>query len=88
MTAKDYINRLTEFKTEERLDVVKKFFKGNDGITKPFGVKFGDVFKTAKEFTQMPLNEINKLLDDEHYEIRMGAVSIMDFQAKSKKTTT
>ncbi len=86
MTAKEYINRLSEFKTEERINVVKKFFKGNDGTTRPFGVKFGDVFKTAKEFTQMPLNEINKLLDDDHYEIRMGAVSIMDFQAKSKKT--
>lgn len=86
MTAKDYITRLSEFKSEERLDVVKKFFKGNDGSTKAFGVKFGDVFKTAKEFTEMSLSEINKLLDNEHYEIRMGAVSIMDFQAKSKKT--
>lgn len=86
MTAENYIKRLSEFKTEERLDVVRKFFKGKDGITKPFGVKFGDVFKTAKEFTQMSLKEINKLLDDDHYEIRMGAVSIMDFQAKSKKT--
>ena len=86
MTAKDYISRLSEFKTEERIDIVKKFFKGNDGITKPFGVKFGDVFKTAKEFIEMPLIEINKLLDNDYYEIRMGAVSIMDFQAKSKKT--
>lgn len=87
MTAKDYIDRLSEFKAEERIDIVKKFFKGNDGITKPFGVKFGDVFKTAKEFTEMPLTEINKLLDNDHYEIRMGAVSIMDFQAKAKKTS-
>ncbi|MFP2996837.1 DNA alkylation repair protein [Spongiivirga sp. MCCC 1A20706] len=86
MTAKDFIKRLSEFRTEERLDVVEKFFKGNDGITKPFGVKFGDVFKIAKEFIEMPLSEINKLLDNEYYEIRMGAVSIMDFQAKSKKT--
>lgn len=87
MTAKEYIKQLSEFKTEERMDVVKKFFKGNDGITKPFGVKFGDVFKTAKEFINMPLSEINKLLDNDHYEIRMGAVSIMDFQAKSKRTS-
>lgn len=35
----------------------------------------------------MPLSEINKLLDNEYYEIRMGAVSIMDYQAKSKKTS-
>lgn len=86
MTAEDYIKRLSEFKSEKELNKVEKFFKGNDGVTKSFGVKFGDVFKTAKEFSQMSLTEINKLLDSEYYEVRMGAVSIMDFQAKSKKT--
>jgi 3-methyladenine DNA glycosylase AlkD len=35
----------------------------------------------------MPLKEIEILLDSDFYEIRMGAVSIMDFQAKHKKTT-
>lgn len=87
MTAKEYIARLSEFKSEKERNKVEKFFKGNDGVTKSLGVKFGDVFKTAKEFIEMPLSEINKLLDNDHYEIRMGAISIMDFQAKSKKTT-
>ncbi|WP_420579929.1 DNA alkylation repair protein [Reichenbachiella sp.] len=87
MTAKEYIDKLSEFKSEKELKKVEKFFKGNDGVTKPFGVKFGDVFKTAKDFIEMPLSEINILLDSEYYEIRMGAVSIMDFQAKSKKST-
>lgn len=87
MTAKEYINKLSEFKTEKELNKADKFFKGNDGVTKSFGVKFGDVFKTAKEFVELPLSEINKLLDSEYYEVRMGAVSIMDFQAKSKKTS-
>lgn len=86
MTAKEYIERLSEFKSEKELNKAAKFFKGNDGVTKSFGVKFGDVFKTAKEFTGMTLSEINKLLDSDYYEVRMGAVSIMDFQAKSKKT--
>ncbi len=87
MTAKQFIKELGKFKKHRELDKVSKFFKGNDGVTKAFGVKFGDVFKVAKQFTEMPLNEINKLLDSEYYEIRMGAVSIMDFQAKDKKTT-
>lgn len=87
MTAKDYISRLSEFKSKKEGNKVEKFFKGDDGVTKSFGVKFGDVFKTAKKFTEMPLSEINKLLDNDHYEIRMGAVSIMDYQAKSKKTS-
>ena len=87
MTAKEYIERLSEFKSAKELNKAEKFFKGNDGVTESFGVKFGDVFKTAKEFVEMPLSEINRLLDSNYYEVRMGAVSIMDFQAKSKKTS-
>ncbi|WP_262708359.1 DNA alkylation repair protein [Chryseobacterium sp. CH21] len=85
MTAKEFIETLALFKNEKELSKVEKFFKGNDGITKSFGVKFGDVFNTAKEFSMMSLDEINKLLDSDFYEVRMGAVSIMDYQARSKK---
>ena len=87
MTAKQFIKELGKLKKDREPDKVSKFFKGNDGVTKPFGVRFGDVFKVAKQFTEMSLNEINKLLDSEYYEIRMGAVSIMDFQARDKKTS-
>ncbi len=87
MTAKEFIETLALFKNEKELNKVQKFFKGNDGVTKSFGVKFGDVFTTAKEFSMMSLDEINKLLDSDFYEVRMGAVSIMDFQARSKKTS-
>lgn len=46
-----------------------------------------DIFELAKHFIKIPLNEIKKLLQSEYYEVRMGAVSIMDFQARNKKTT-
>lgn len=88
LTANDFIETLAQYKSDNEYDKVEKYFKGNDGITKPFGVKFRDIFSTAEEFTQMPINEIEILLESEFYEIRMGAVSIMDFQAKHKKTTT
>lgn len=87
MTAGQFIEKLSTFRNEKEIDKVDKFFKGNDGVTKPFGVKFGDVFKTAKAFSAMPIEEINKLLDSDFYEVRMGAVSIMDFQAGNKKTS-
>lgn len=87
MTAKEFIETLALFKNEKELNKVDKFFKGNDGVTKSFGVKFGDVFTTANEFSEMPLAEINKLLDSDFYEVRMGAVSIMDFQVGGKKTS-
>lgn len=85
MTAAQFIEKLSTFRNEKEIDKVEKFFKGNDGVTKHFGVKFGDVFSTAKEFSGMSLEEMNKLLDSDFYEVRMGAVSIMDFQAGNKK---
>ncbi len=87
MNAIDFINKLSLHIEEKELDKANKFFKGNDGKTKALGVRFGTVFKLAKDFINMPLREIEELLESDYYEMRMGAVSIMDFQARSKKTT-
>lgn len=87
MKAEDFIKKLTEKSGERPKKDVLKFFKEDDNETDAIGVKFGTVFKLAKEFTDLPLTEINKLLDSKYYEIRMGAVSIMDFQAKKKSTS-
>jgi 3-methyladenine DNA glycosylase AlkD len=51
-----------------------------------WGVRMGQVFALAKEFIDMPLDEVEKLLESPVHEARVGAVSIMDFQARSKKT--
>jgi 3-methyladenine DNA glycosylase AlkD len=51
------------------------------------GVRMGQVFALAKESMNMPLDEVEKLLESPIHEARVGAVSIMDFQARSKKTT-
>jgi hypothetical protein len=45
-----------------------------------------ELFALAKAFTQMPLEEVEKLLDNKSYDARMGAVCIMDFQARIKKS--
>ncbi len=51
------------------------------------GVRMGQVFALAKEFMDMPLDEVETMLESPFHEMRVGAVSIMDFQARSKKTT-
>src|SRR5215216_590011 len=51
------------------------------------GVRMGQVFALAKESMDMSLEEVEKLLESWLHEMRVGAVSIMDFQARSKKTT-
>jgi DNA alkylation repair enzyme len=86
-TAKQFLGELNKIKTDKELDKLQKYFKGDDGVTKALGVKFGDIFKLAEKHSDMALSEINVLLDNKYYEVRMGAVSIMDFQAKSKKTS-
>ena len=58
-----------------------------DGEDVVWGVRMGQVFALAKQFVHMPLEEIEKLLESPIHEARVGAVSIMDFQARSKKTT-
>ena len=87
MRAEDFIEQLSKHITGSEKEKLAKFFKGNDGETQAMGVRFGTVFQLAKEFKALSLAEINKLLDSKFYEVRMGAVSIMDFQARGKKTT-
>jgi 3-methyladenine DNA glycosylase AlkD len=50
------------------------------------GVRMGQVFALAKEFMDLPLDEVETMLESPIHEMRVGAVSIMDFQARSKKT--
>ena len=47
----------------------------------------GQVFSLAKEFIDMPPDEIEKLLDSKIHEVRAGGCSVMDEQARRKKTT-
>ena len=51
------------------------------------GVSMGQLFALAKEFMNMSLDEVETMLESPFHEMRVGAVSIMDFQARSKKTT-
>lgn len=66
------------FKTEE-----SEYGHGDRFI----GVRMGAVFTLAKEFVDMPLDEIEKLLESPIHEARAGAVSIMDYVARKKKTS-
>lgn len=73
LTAKEFINRLELLASEKK--------NGMDGLG------MGQVFALAKEFTDTPLKEVEKLLNSPIHKVRVGAVSIMDFQARGKKTS-
>ncbi|GAB2569609.1 DNA alkylation repair protein [Gracilibacillus alcaliphilus] len=86
-TADGFIQELKQHQNEAEIEKMKKFFKDSDENTECLGLKMRTVFQTAKKFIDMPLTEIERLLESNYYEVRMGAVSIMDFQAKAKKQT-
>ena len=50
-------------------------------------IPMGKIFALAKEFTGMPPAEIEKLLKSPRHELRAGAVSMMDWKARAKKTS-
>lgn len=86
-TARQFITELSGFQTRAELENVQKFFRVEDAKSEFLGIRMSSIFALAKQFKQAPLEEIEKLLESRYYEIRMGAVSIMDFQARDKKTT-
>jgi 3-methyladenine DNA glycosylase AlkD len=87
ITIKQFLTELSSFQTTSELDNVQRFFRDEDNESKFIGIRMADLFSIAKKFTDMPLNEVALLLESKYYEARMGAVCIMDFQARDKKTT-
>jgi len=85
-TAAEFIRALRDISDPGQVADVSRFFADGLENTSVMGVSIGKIFPVAKKFAAMPLTEIEQLLDDPHYEVRMGAVAIMDFQARAKKT--
>jgi 3-methyladenine DNA glycosylase AlkD len=88
LTAKNFKSKLSLLKSPGEIKNVQRFFRDHNPRNKFLGVKMASIFGLAKQFMEMPVNEIKKLLQDEYYEARMGAVSIMDFQSRSKRVTS
>ena len=84
LTAKLLLGELSAVKGSSGVSN-SRFFKEDDKDNKFLDVRMSGIFKLAKQFSKMPPGEIEKLLDSDYYEARMGAVSIMDFQARDKK---
>jgi 3-methyladenine DNA glycosylase AlkD len=91
LRAKDFIEELRAHQSDAELKKIQRYFKSGSGeygaVDKFMGVRMGTVFALAKKYIGMDLREIEKLLDNDVHEARTGAVSIMDFQARNKKTT-
>ncbi len=90
ISAERFVERLKSYISPVELKKIQRYFKtgsGDYGEGDVFiGVRMGQIFALAKEFIDMPPKEIEKLLESPVHEVRVGAVSIMDWQARNKKT--
>jgi len=89
LTAKNFITHLKAHQSDAELEKILRYFKSAEGDygygDKFMGVKMGTLFALAKEFGEMPIKEIEKLLESPMHEARAGAVSIMDKASRHKK---
>jgi 3-methyladenine DNA glycosylase AlkD len=51
-----------------------------------FGIRMRDIFELAKEFIDLPPTEIDELIKSPVHEVRVGALSVMDKQARRNAT--
>jgi hypothetical protein len=84
INAGQFIKKLKTYRSAEAAKSHSHLAADEDD--KIMGVRMGHVFALAKEFIEMPPSEIEKLLESPIHEVRVGGVSIMDWQARSKKT--
>jgi 3-methyladenine DNA glycosylase AlkD len=90
LTAEAFIEQLYRHQSDEELEKIQRYFKSGKGEyaegDKFIGVRMGQVFAIAKSFIDMPVDEIERLMDSQIHEARAGAMSIMDKRARRKRT--
>ena len=88
LSAELFASRLYELQSEEERSKITRYFKTDEGDyghgDEFIGVRMGDVFKLAKEFVDMPVPQIEHLMESPIHEVRSGAMSIMDKSARKK----
>jgi 3-methyladenine DNA glycosylase AlkD len=86
-TAEQFLKKLKTYRSEAEREKIQRYFKPKNR-DEFIGVRMGQVFALAKEFIEMPPDEIEKLLESPIHEGRAGALSIMEKQARNKTTPT
>jgi 3-methyladenine DNA glycosylase AlkD len=86
MSAEVFLRQLISIRPPKALKLTEKApeVDGQDGFE---GIPMRDIFALAKQFMEMLPNEIENLLESPFHQVRVGAVSIMDWKARSKNTS-
>jgi len=86
MVAAGFVEELRAQSTEKDREANLRFAPTGED-SEVLGVRHKLIFDLARKFAGMALDEVEKLLDSRYYEVRLGAVAIMDFQAQRKNLT-
>jgi 3-methyladenine DNA glycosylase AlkD len=88
LTAERFLKELTALQSDEELRKIRRYFrfdiKDQDPKDYFIGVRMGSIFALAKQYSDMPVGEIEKLMESPVHEVRAGALSIMGQCAKDK----
>jgi hypothetical protein len=86
-TAGRYVERLQGHRSPADAAKRQRYLKSRAGDGDVvIGVRMKHVFELSKEFKEMPLGEIEELLESRIHEVRAGGVKIMAYQAASTTT--
>src|SRR4030095_1570692 len=86
LTAAEFTKRLKALQSDDELRKIQRYFKPDTQTKDDYfiGVKMGSLFALGKKFKDMPVAEIEKLMDSPIHEVRAGALSIMGQCTKGK----
>lgn len=80
-TAASVVTALESLRSAVELVKVRKRLAADEPA---FGLRMGALFDVAKAHTDLPLAEVDRLLDHPAYEPRMAAFCILDFKARRR----
>lgn len=81
LTAEQLVAALRERTSPAELALIRRRLGPDDDA---FGIRMRDLFAVAKDFSGMPLEQVERLLADDLYEARMAALCVLDFRAKAR----
>ncbi len=80
-SAGEIVASLEALRSDEELVMVRKRLAPDEAA---FGVRMRELFDVARIHTDLPLDEVARLLDHPAYEPRMAAMCILDFRARRR----
>lgn len=89
-TAKAFLAELKANQSDREREKLQRYFKTEEGARekdKFMGIRMGTLFAISKRYGEMPVKDLESLLESPVHEVRAGAVSIMNQAAKIRKTS-